>query len=221
MTDDGPTVTTEFFNTASDTMEEGPELLLALYGHCVVTLPEEDLKTSLIIGGYSGRIDENRGYSSDTWQYSWNSSLLHISQLHSLNEPRMHHACGTLRKKESDHEHEFMIIVAGGFNGLNSLNTVEMFDYSGELKFYEKWEKLTASSLPIALHGGLFLSTARCTELALVGGFSSELSSILNDVLTTDGDVATTGWKENDGQLLSRRSDFVAIPGSSDVLTCE
>ena len=83
----------------------------------------------MMIGGYHGRIDENMGISSDVWyfmdplKHNYNATLLN-----SLNEPRMQHSCGIMRKNKNDDK--FIAVVAGGYNGLKSLDSVEILEFN-------------------------------------------------------------------------------------------
>ena len=71
-------------------------------------------------------IDENLGMSTDVWAFS---NPLHeypkTTLLNSLNEPRMQHSCGVLKK-----DGYFIAIVAGGFNGFQSLDSIEILNFN-------------------------------------------------------------------------------------------
>ena len=82
----------------------------------------------MIIGGYHGRIDEKMGISSDVWYFM--DPLKHnyeATLLNSLNEPRMEHSCGIMRKNKN--EDKFIAVVAGGYNGFKSLDSVEILEF--------------------------------------------------------------------------------------------
>ena len=88
----------------------------------------------MIIGGYHGRIDENMGISSDVWYFM--DPLKHnyeATLLNSLNEPRMQHSCGIMRKNKN--EDKFIAVVAGGYNGFKSLDSVEILDFDTGYSF--------------------------------------------------------------------------------------
>ena len=82
----------------------------------------------MIIGGYHGRIDENMGISSDVWYFmdTLNPNY-EVTLLNSLNEPRMEHSCGIMRKNKN--EDKFIAVVAGGYNGFKSLDSVEILEF--------------------------------------------------------------------------------------------
>ena len=106
----------------------------------------------MIIGGYHSRIDENMGISSDVWyfmdplKHNYNATLLN-----SLNEPRMEHSCGIMRKNKN--EDKFIAVVAGGYNGFKSLDSVEILEFdkgsliSVSFSFWLKSPKKGAKSL--------------------------------------------------------------------------
>ena len=82
----------------------------------------------ITIGGCHGRIDENMGISSDVWYFM--DPLKHnyeATLLNSLNEPRMQHSCGIMRKNKN--EDKFIAVVAGGYNGFKSLDSVEILEF--------------------------------------------------------------------------------------------
>ena len=49
-----------------------PELPWPIYGHCMIYLKEKE--KVLIIGGYHGRLNDQMGFSSDVWAYSWDDT---------------------------------------------------------------------------------------------------------------------------------------------------
>jgi len=187
----------------------GPELPVALYGHCMLTLsPDEtDSRTVLIIGGYHGRVDESYGVSSEVWAFSFKSdseSDPKVVQINNLNQPRMKHSCGVLKVGNS-----FKAVVAGGFNG-ESLSSVEVLDYQHvEHKLYSLWSTNVASKMPFPLHAGRFVSSPGCTSLTLLGGYFSypRAGVVSNTALSLDADL---NWTVKNGSML-RRADFAAI----------
>ena len=110
----------------------------------------------MIVGGYHGRIDENMGISSDVWYFmdTLNPNY-EVTLLNSLNEPRMEHSCGIMRKNKN--EDKFIAVVAGGYNGFKSLDSVEILEFdkgsliSESFSFWLKSPKKGAKSLSWAL----------------------------------------------------------------------
>ena len=103
-----------------------PHLIIHFFTFSIVKI--------IIIGGYHGRIDENMGISSDVWNFM--DPLKHnyeVTLLNSLNEPRMQHSCGIMRKNKN--EDKFIAVVAGGYNGFKSLDSVEILDFDTGYSF--------------------------------------------------------------------------------------
>ena len=164
----------------------------------------------MIIGGYHGRRDEDLGISSDVWAFSdiLQNNAAKITLLNSLNEARMKHSCGLLKNAGGN----LIAVVAGGFNGFESLNSVEILQFNeagaeGEGGIYSKWKLQTDDKkiMPLRLHGGSFLPNEDCTKLHLVGGKSLE-KGILDTIMILDG---TLQWKFATYNMTRRRSDFV------------
>ena len=86
----GLTKSTKFYNREDKgEFSSGPDLLVAHYGHCMVSLPGSGNKI-VLIGGYHGRIEENMGISSDVWLYDFSDSfdVPKVKILNSLKVPR-------------------------------------------------------------------------------------------------------------------------------------
>ena len=143
--------------------ENEETLPVRLYGHCVVTHPYSN--KVYIIGGYHGRVDENNGISSDVWLMDYSKEPPETVLLNSLQTPRMEHMCGIIVGNGND---ELKIVVAGGFNGTNSVDTIEIFDIQPNTD-YNQWRN-SNSSLNQAIHGGTMVS--KSTELKIIGGIS-------------------------------------------------
>ena len=97
------------------TITEGPDLPIAITGHCV--LNSDELMKTFIIGGYMGdgiNLDAVYIFSSfnQTWQYENN-----------LISARRMHGCGIL-KDGNDH----IIVVAGGLGDTGPLSSVELYN---------------------------------------------------------------------------------------------
>ena len=89
-------------------------------------------------------MDENLGISSDVWAFT--NPLQEYPKttlLNSLKEPRMQHSCGVLKK-----DGNFIAVVAGGYNGLHSLDSVEILNFNERGKTLFKASKLFLLSLP-------------------------------------------------------------------------
>ena len=116
----------------------------------------------------------------------------------------MKHSCGLLKKAGGN----LIAVVAGGFNGFESLNSMEILQFNeaeGE-GIYSKWKLQTDDKkiMPLKLHGGSFLPNADCTNLHLLGGKSLD-KGILDTIMSFDG----TQWKFATHNMTRRRSDFV------------
>ena len=71
---------------------------------------------------------------------------------------------------------------------------------------YSKWVLQHSKPMPIAIHGGLFISNEDCTSLNLFGGKSFD-GRILNTILKFDGQ----NWSLANYTMTRRRSDFVIL----------
>jgi hypothetical protein len=96
---------------------KGPELPKAVYGHCLVRVNDS---TALLIGGFDGWFSDESYYMSLEDQ-SWSQGL-------NLKEGRYAHTCGVF--KSSVHQGRTVVIAAGGHNGGNVMNSVELLDFS-------------------------------------------------------------------------------------------
>ena len=189
-------------------------LPVPLYGHCVVTVhPISDPNSSkvYIIGGYHGRVDENNGISSDVWLMDYSKQPPETVLLNSLRTPRMEHMCGLIVEVAESGVETWKIIVAGGFDGTNSLNSIEIFDIQDNTD-YNQW-RYSASSLNQSLHGGAMVSDfPEYYELAIIGGksigrgFSKKVTRLSWNSTNNDVDV-----KENKNTLNYVRADFALI----------
>ena len=190
-------------------------LPVPLYGHCVVTVhPISDPNSSkvYIIGGYHGRVDENNGISSDVWLMDYSKQPPETVLLNSLRTPRMEHMCGLIVEVAESGVETWKIIVAGGFDGTNSLNSIEIFDIQDNTD-YNQW-RYSASSLNQSLHGGAMVSDfPEYYELAIIGGksigrgFSNKATRLTWDSAKSDLDV-----KDDEHNTLNYvRADFALI----------
>ena len=95
------------------TIIEGPDLPIAIMGHCV--LNSDELMKAFIIGGSNG-IYFNSVYIfssfNQTWQYG-----------HNLISARRQHGCGILKDGNDN-----IIVVAGGLGDMGPLSSVELYN---------------------------------------------------------------------------------------------
>ena len=181
--------------------ENEETLPVRLYGHCVVTDPRSS--KTYIIGGYHGRVDENSGISSDVWLMDYSKLPPETVLLNSLKTPRMEHMCELLETPDG-----WKIIVAGGFDGMNSLDSIEIFDIRNNTD-YNQWNS-SDSSLNQPIHGGAMVS--KSTELKIIGGkslgrgFSNKVTTLSWNSTKKDVDV-----NDDENTLNYARADFVVI----------
>jgi hypothetical protein len=100
---------------------KGPDLPYAVAGHCLV---EVNSSTALLCGGYNGLIFNseyhlNECHYMDLEDHSW-------SQGPSMMTKRRSHSCGIF--KSAAHQGRTIVIVAGGVNNDDYLDSVEMLD---------------------------------------------------------------------------------------------
>ena len=117
--DDGnfPLSSTEFVYIDKPS-KAGPELPFSIKKHGIVLIE----KVVYIIGGWQGRVNSNHKV--------WIVDLLNdfsISEGPSLNVPRFGHTCGKMVINGST-----LIVVAGGSDGSNCLDSVEILEYGSD-----------------------------------------------------------------------------------------
>ena len=200
----GATSSTELFDfSPANNAEKGQNVIglpMAMYGHCMVYKDS----AVFVTGGYHGRVEENSGISSDVWIYKNTEKIgvdddnVDITLLNSLNIPRMRHSCGNYGNK---------IVIAGGFDGMNSVDSVEILDLTnGE---FAQWEILE-EKLPFPLHGASMINLMGNyvpEELHLFGGKTIGRKGSLSNHMVYNGT-----WSISDTKLSVPRSDFALIP---------
>ena len=212
-TQDGPT---NLIHALRPDFAPNPETLpVPLYGHCIVF--DKHSTKVYIIGGYHGRVDENIGISSDVWLMDYSKIPAETVLLNSLRTPRMEHMCGLIVETENEVD-QCKIIVAGGFDGTNSLDSIEIFETSND---YNQW-RYSKSSLNQALHGGAMVSDSTLTtldyDLAIIGGksigrgFSNKVTHLTWNSAENDIDV-----KDHENTLNYVRADFALIDHSTTI----
>ena len=93
----------------------GSKLPYAMGMMCSVKLSEEEI---FVIGGHDGDLN----WRNEVWIYNPQKEFAR-NQGPSLNSKRGYHSCSTMRDGEKT-----LIIVAGGYNGVDSLSTVEIYN---------------------------------------------------------------------------------------------
>lgn len=189
----------------------GPQLPAAVYGHCMVRLPDTHTDTVLLIGGYGGADNTGSGLSASTWSYSISSDLtFQPSLLNSLKVARMNHACSVVKRSQQSGDGEYSVVVAGGWNN-NVLDTVEIFDYSPDGLYVEwKLKVLEGQKLPIPVSSAQLLPSYLDTSaLLLVGGHSPDAGGQLSTLI----EYRNSNWTLLTNMALNNyRRDFQAIP---------
>jgi hypothetical protein len=94
---------------------KGPDLTYAVAGHCLVGV---NSSTALLCGGYNGGI-LNECHYMDLEDHSW-------SQGPSMMTKKRSHSCGIF--KSAAHQGRNIVIVAGGVNNNDFLDSVEFLD---------------------------------------------------------------------------------------------
>ena len=103
---------------------QGPDLPNFLYGHCVVN--SDDAMKALTTGGknsdgFASNATHIFSFDDQTWQ-----------QGPPLTDGRYHHACGVLKDGNN-----YIIVIAGGYNGNNYLSSVELFNLGSGVSWYQ------------------------------------------------------------------------------------
>ncbi len=178
------------------------DLPIGVYGHCMVSFDS----SVFLIGGYHGRVEENFGISSDVWAWDFSNGYTSpdVKLLNSLKQARMKHSCGLLEQTSG----ERILVVAGGFDGRKSLDSVEVLDFQGSLGIYSKWRE--AQKLPEPLHGGggvLPGLKPYCGKIFFVGGKSTFTRHLHDTIYEFDG----TNWRLHSSKLSFGRADFALI----------
>ena len=81
----------------------------------------------------------------------------------------MKHSCGILRESETNQAY---VVVAGGFDGTNSLDSIETWYFSDSI--YEEWV-LENDKLPMPFHGaGNMIPEKGCHKAYFIAGKSTQ-----------------------------------------------
>merc|ERR1711953_1239104 len=124
--------------------------------------------------------------------------------------------CGLIVETGKNGVPERKIIVSGGFDGTNSLDSIEIFDIQTNTD-YNQWRD-SNSTLKQALHGGAMVSDfPEFYDLAIIGGksigrgFSNKVTRLTWNSNTDDLDVND----DDENTLNYVRADFALIDHST------
>ena len=118
---------TEFIIQGQTIGVSGPKLPYGMYGMCAIKISENEI---FVIGGYA-----DFEYRNEVWIYDPQNGFAR-TQGPSFPTPRIAHSCSTMKDGKKT-----VIIVAGGYNGGQYLDTVKIYDptdnawHSGKNKF--------------------------------------------------------------------------------------
>jgi len=176
---------------------EGPELPMAMQGHCKVKLNSTH---TMVTGGYSTENQEGRAYIYDWQAATWTA----LPQMNSGE--RFLHGCALLG--------DGRVLVAGGYHGFgqpdpSDLSTAEVFDLTTM-----SWSE--TGSLPEGMDGNALLAIERgpwAGQVLHIGGHRPD-SITGGDMVNFPGVLRYTpdGIWEEVYQMEHPRAHFVAIP---------
>ena len=110
---------TEFIIQGQTNGVSGPNLPYGLGGMCAIKISENEI---FVIGGWDGTSSRN-----EVWIYDLQNGFAR-TQGPSLTTARYDHSCSTMKDGQKT-----LIVVAGGYNGDQSLDSVEIYDASDKM----------------------------------------------------------------------------------------
>ena len=185
---------TEFVTFGSS--HAGPDLPIALYGHCAVRM---NSSAAMIIGGYNGH-----GYHSKTWIANFKTQTW--TKGPDLNIQRYYHSCGQIFDSQDDQK---MIVVVGGY-------TAER-DKSTEIFHVDSTTWIHGPDLPIAVSYAQSVTSSDGKKFYIIGG---ENFGTYSSIYSFQCFAQTCQWKLMKQKLRRGRSSGLAMLIPTSMANC-